>query len=218
MRRIAVTVLTAALLFALAGARAAPAPAQDNFAVIVNTHDGLDLFRVAFKIVRTTQDVVDQSNAAVAANSCTDCSSTAIALQIVLIFSDPSEVTTTNLAFAYNELCSSCVAIAEAYQWVLTTGGVVRFTPEGNQRLAAIYRRLHELRRAGLTTEQLQAELDEIAAEIADILQTELLPAGPPAPATSTETTTTSTATTTTTTAPSTTAETTTEGSTTTTP
>ena len=216
MRRIAVTVLTAALLFALAGARAAPAPAQDNFAVIVNTHDGLDLFRVAFKIVRTTQDVVDQSNAAVAANSCTDCSSTAIALQIVLIFSDPSEVTSTNLALAYNELCSSCVAIAEAYQWVLTTGGVVRFTPEGNQRLAEIYRRLHKLRGADLTTEQLQAELDEIAAEIADILQTELLPAGPPAPSTSTETTTTTTSPTTT--APTTTAETTTEGSTTTTP
>ena len=186
---------------------------QDNFAVVVNTHDGLDLFRVAFKIVRTTQDVVDQSNAAVAANSCDDCSSTAIALQVVLIFSDPSEVTSTNLALAYNELCSACVAVAEAYQWVLTTGGVVRFTAEGNQRLAEIYRRLHRLRNAGLTLEQLQAELDEISAEIADVLATEIVPAGPPPESSTTMTTTTTTAT-----VPTTTSETTTTGQTTTEP
>jgi hypothetical protein len=188
---------------------------QDNFAVVVNTHDGLDLFRVAFKIVRTTQEVVDQSNAAVAANSCEDCSSTAIALQVVLVFSDPSEVTSTNLALAYNELCSACVAIAEAYQWVLTTGGVVRFTTEGNQRLAELYRRLHRLRTAGLTLEQLQADLDEISAEIADVLATEIVPAGrPPEPSTTTTTTTVGTSTADTTT----TGETTTEPSTTTIP
>lgn len=193
----------AALVAAAGFAVAVPGSAsgQDNFAVVVNTHDGLDLFRAAFKIVRTTQDVVDQSNAAVAANSCTDCSSTAIALQIVLIFSDPSEVTSTNLALAYNELCSSCVAVAEAYQWVLTTGGVVRFTPEGNRRLAEIYRRLQELRGADLTLEQLQAELDEIKAEIADILAAELVPAGSPEepPTSTTGPTTTGTTTTTTT-------------------
>jgi hypothetical protein len=215
MRRIAVALVLALLLFSLAGAGAAPAPAQDNFAVVVNTHDGLDLFRVAFKIVRTTQDVVDQSNAAVAANSCTDCSSTAIALQVVLIFSDPSEVTSTNLALAYNELCSSCVAVAEAYQWVLTTGGVVRFTADGNRRLAEIYRRLRELRNADLTLAELQAELDEIQAEIADILATELMPAGAPEEPTTTTTTETGTGTTTATT---TTEPTTTAGSTTTTP
>lgn len=199
-RRIVFTLAALATAVGLAVAVPASAAAQDNFAVIVNTHDGLDLFRVAFKIVRTTQDVVDQSNAAVAANSCTDCSSTAIALQIVLIFSDPSEVTSTNLALAYNELCTSCVAVAEAYQWILTTGGVVRFTPEGNQRLAAIYRRLHQLRQANLTLEQLQAELDEIQVEIADILETELVPAGQPQepPATTASTTTTTTGPTTT--------------------
>jgi hypothetical protein len=206
----------AALVAAAGLAVTAPgsAAAQDNVAVVVNTHDGLDLFRAAFKIVRTTQDVVDQSNAAVAANSCSDCSSTAIALQIVLIFSDPSEVTSTNLALAYNELCSSCIAIAEAYQWILTTSGVVRFTPEGNQRLAEIYRRLQELRTADLTPDQLQAELDEIQAEIADVLETELVPAGAPEkPAAATTSTTT-----TTTTAPTETTEpTTTEASTTTT-
>jgi hypothetical protein len=208
---LAVFVAAAGLALAAPGSAAA----QDNGAVVVNTHDGLDLFRAAFKIVRTTQDVVDQSNAAAAVNSCSDCSSTAIALQIVLIFSDPSEVTSTNLALAYNELCSSCIAVAEAYQWILTTGGVVRFTPEGNRRLAEIYRRLQELRTADLTPEQLQAELDEIQAEIDDILATELEPAAPPRePATTTASTTT-----TTTTAPAETTEsTTTEPATTTSP
>jgi hypothetical protein len=196
-------VVSAGLAVAVPGS----ARGQDNFAVVVNTHDGLDLFRVAFKIVRTTQDVVDQSNAAVAANSCEDCSSTAIALQVVLIFSDPSEVTTTNLALAYNELCSACMAIAEAYQWVLTTGGVVHFTTEGNQRLAEIYRRLHRLRNAGLTLEQLQAELDEISAEIADVLATEIVPTGPPPEPPTTTTTTVGTTTAETTTGETTTTE-----------
>jgi hypothetical protein len=138
-------------------------------------------------------------------------------LQVVLVFSDPSEVTSTNLALAYNELCSACVAVAEAYQWVLTTGGVVHFTTEGNQRLAEIYRRLHRLRNAGLTLEQLQAELDEISAEIADVLATEIVPAGsPPNPSSSSSSTTTTVETTTSET--TTTGETTTEPSTTTTP
>src|SRR5919108_4801557 len=215
MRRLAMSFAALAAAVGLAVAVPASVRAQDNFAVIVNTHDGLDLFRVAFKIVRTTQDVVDQSNAAVAANSCEDCSSTAIAFQVVLIFSDPSEVTSTNLALAYNELCSACVAVAEAYQWILTTGGVVRFTPEGNRRLAEIYRRLHDLRHANLTLEQLQAELDQISTEIADILANEIVSAGPPTsePTTTMTTTTTTTPPATTTTTPTTTAATTTEGS-----
>ena len=71
-------------------------------------------------------------------------------------------MTSQNLALAYNELCSYCVTVAEAYQWILTTGGVVRFTPEGNRRLAEIRKRLQELRGAELTVDQLQAELDAI--------------------------------------------------------
>jgi putative peptide zinc metalloprotease protein len=199
MRRIALVLVTAALLFAVAGAGATPAGGQDNAAVAINTKDGTDIFKLAFKIARVNQEIVDQSNGAVAFNNCEECQSIAVAIQIVLIFSDPDVVSSTNLALAYNYECDACVAFASAYQWLLTTGGPVHLTAEGNARIAAIRRRLHELANSDLTLEQLLAELKEIKAEIADILATELEPAGPP---TETSTTTLSTTTAPPTTAP----------------
>jgi putative peptide zinc metalloprotease protein len=222
MKRIAVALVTTALLFAVAGAGAAPAGAQDNAAVAINTKDGTDIFKLAFKIARVNQEIVDQSNGAVAFNNCEECQSIAVAIQIVLIFSDPDVVSSTNLALAYNYECDACIAFASAYQWLLTTGGPVHLTAEGNARIAAIRRRLHELANSDLTLEQLLAELKEIKAEIADILATELVPAGPPSETSMTTLSTTTepppppTTTTTTTTEPTTT--TTTESTTTTVP
>ncbi|HYY34136.1 MAG TPA: hypothetical protein VE693_11245 [Gaiellaceae bacterium] len=219
MRKLLLVLVTVTLAFALLGTGATPAPAQDNTAIAINTKDGADIFKLAFKIARVNQDIVDQSNAAVAFNSCADCQAIAIAFQIVLIFSDPAVVSSNNLAIAINYECSACIAFASAYQWLLTTGGPVHFTAEGNRRIAEIRKRLHDLTNSNLTIEQLQAELDEIKNELADILATEVVPAGPPPtseqPATTGGTTTTAPAPTTSTTPAE---PTTTEASTTTTP
>jgi putative peptide zinc metalloprotease protein len=212
MRRTAIALLAAVLVLALAGASAAPGRSQDNTAIAINTKDGTDIFKLAFKIVRVNQDIVDQSNAAVAFNSCEECQSIAVALQIILIFSDPDVVTPENLALAINLECDACVAFASAYQWVLTTGGPVHFTAEGSKRLAELRERLRELLRSDATPEQLQAELEQIKGEVADILSTQLVAAGP------TDESPTTTEGTTTAPPETTTGETTTEGSTTTTP
>jgi putative peptide zinc metalloprotease protein len=125
-------------------------------------------------------------------------------------------VSSENLALALNYECDTCIAFASAYQWLLTTDGPVHLTAGGNQRIAELRKRLHDLANADLTIDQLRAELDEIRDEVADILATELVPAGkqenppPPPPQTTTAATTTTPA--------STTEPTTTEGSTTTTP
>src|SRR5919201_3067303 len=170
MRRGALlALLCATVVFAAAGAGATPAGAQDNTAIAINTKDGTDIFKLAFKIARVNQDVVDQSNAAVAFNSCADCQAIAIAFQIVLIFSDPAVVSSNNLAIAINYECSACIAFASAYHWLLTTGGPVHFTAEGNRRIAEIRKRLHDLTNSNLTIEPLQAELDEIKNELAAI-------------------------------------------------
>jgi putative peptide zinc metalloprotease protein len=210
LRRTGIGLLISLALFALVAGGAAPARAQDNGAIAINTKDGTDVFKLAFKIVRVNQDIVDQSNAAVAFNSCEECQAVAIAFQIVLIFSDPAVVSSQNLAIAINYECNACIAFASAYQWLLTTGGPVHFTAEGNKRIAEIRKRLHDLAKSDLTVEQLQAELDEIKTEVADILTNQLVPAGHAADD--------STPPGTTTTTPATTAPTTTEGSTTTTP
>jgi putative peptide zinc metalloprotease protein len=177
--RIAAALLVAVLAVVLGTARATPARAQDSTAIAINTKDGTDIFKLAFKTVRVNQEIVDQSNAAVAFNSCADCSSIAIAFQIILIFSDPAVVTSENIALAINFECDACVAFASAYQWLLTTGGPVHFTPEGNRRLAELRKQLRELLKSDFTLEQLIAELDRIKAEIAAILANELVSAGP---------------------------------------
>jgi putative peptide zinc metalloprotease protein len=212
-RRLLIIALAVLLAGGISAARPALA-AADNTSIAVNTRDGTTVFKVAFAIRHVMSDVVTETNAAVAYNSCTVCASVAIAFEIVLVESDASVISPTNVAIAFNENCSTCVAVAEAYQFVLGGGGgLVHFDAEGNRILAEIRRRLHSLRKEDLTIDQLQAILDDISARIADVLANHLVPIGPsskPQETTSTATTSTTTPTTTTTTTPTTTEETTT--------
>jgi putative peptide zinc metalloprotease protein len=181
MKRTALILAAVLCGLTLAAVNPASARAQDNAAVAINTKDGTSIFRVAFKIARVNKEIVDNSNAAAAWSSCTDCQAIAAAFQIVLIFSDPDVVTPSNIALAVNWECTACVAFASAYQWVLTTDGPVHFTPEGNQLLAEVRKRLHELAQMDeLTLEQLVAELEALAEIIRTVLANEMVSAGPP--------------------------------------
>jgi putative peptide zinc metalloprotease protein len=203
VKRRLLTILLAVLLgVGFAAGSPSAAQAGDNVSIAVNTKDGTTVFKVAFAIRHVMNGVVDQTNAAVAYASCTECASVAISFEIVLVESNPTVVTPTNIAFAFNENCTLCVAVAEAYQFVLGTGGAVHFDAEGNRLLAQIRHELRSLRKEDLTLEQLQATLDSIAARIEDILNNHLVAVGKPespVPATTSTTTTTTEETTTTT-------------------
>ena len=170
---------------------ASPAVAQDTAAVAINTKDGSSIFRLAFAIKRAAGDVVDNSNAAVAFASCTDCQTVAISIQIVFITGDPEAVTPENIAIAINQNCTLCDTLASAYQWVLTTNGNVHFTAEGNRAIAQIRHELRGLRDSGLSGPEIQARVAELMQRLADVLRNELVAAGhsgdrgPPATATS---------------------------------
>jgi putative peptide zinc metalloprotease protein len=135
------------------------------------------MFRLALKITRVNGDVVDSSNAAVAAASCSDCQTVAVALQAVLIFSDASVITPTNFAFAYNLECERCYTLATAYQFVSTTG-IVHFTAEGNRRIAEIRRQLEDLRNADLSIEEIQVRVDLLAVQLLSVMSSEIVSAG----------------------------------------
>jgi putative peptide zinc metalloprotease protein len=172
--------LVAALTVALLGAAAQPVLAQDTAAVAVNTKDGSSIFKLAFHVHRTMSDVVDQSNAAVAYASCEDCRTVAVAIQVVLVMSDPSIVEPENLALAVNESCTSCETLASAYQYVLGTGGPVYFDAEGNQQLTEIHRALIELSMSSesLTIEEIQAEVDLLVDQLYAVIDEHLVVAG----------------------------------------
>ena len=54
----------------------------------------------------------------------------------------------------------------------------MRFTAEGNQRIAEIRRQLHELRNSGLSGPEEQAQVDSLMNDLSDVLQTETVPVG----------------------------------------
>lgn len=157
----------------------AGAAAGDNDAQAINTEDGSSLFAFAFDIRRVADGVVDQTNVAVAYASCEQCQTVAVAIQIVLVTGDADVVNPENVAVAVNENCTSCDTLASAYQFVIGGDGPVRFTAEGNRRLREIRARLRDLERRegeeGLTTADIQAEIDAIIVEVRDVLTNDLV-------------------------------------------
>jgi putative peptide zinc metalloprotease protein len=152
----------------------------DTTAIAINTKDGKDIFRIAFAIKRAMGDVVDNTNAAVAFASCTDCQTVAVSIQVVLMMNDPSIVTPTNLAIAINQECTLCETLASAYQAILTTDGPVKFTPEGRQEIATISRELRAMRHTGSTIAEILTRLDELMDRFFRVLMEEIVEVGPP--------------------------------------
>ncbi|MEX2291945.1 MAG: hypothetical protein WD794_16660 [Mycobacteriales bacterium] len=152
---------------------------DDNTAVAVNTRDGSTVYAVRLKVVITGAATVDAGNAAVAAASCNDCQTVAIALEGVIVTGDAEVIAPVNLALAVNSDCSNCQTLAYAYQNLQTVDGKVRLTGAGRRGIASLRQQLNTLRNSGLDILQVKAEVDRIAGEFAGILDTEVVPIGP---------------------------------------
>jgi putative peptide zinc metalloprotease protein len=176
------TTFVAALLLAvgLAAGQPAAAWAGDNTAVAINTKDGSRLAKVAFAIRHVAGDVVDDSNAAVAYASCTDCQTVAVAIEIVLVEGSPSVITPTNIALALNESCTLCTTAALAYQFVVGVGEPVKFTAEGLRELAEVQAELERLRvafeKGEITLFELKVRVALLVLRVKHVLETQLVP------------------------------------------
>jgi putative peptide zinc metalloprotease protein len=167
-----------------------PGASTDNAAVASNTTDGRNVFALALKIVQTDGSTVDATNAAVAAASCTDCQTVAIALEGVLVIGNPDTFDPTNIALAINTDCTNCQTLATAYQQVVQYDSRVRITGAGRQEIADIRQDLQSLRNSGLDILAIQARVNEDAGRFLAVLKNDMVPVGRP-----TSTTTTSAAT-----------------------
>jgi putative peptide zinc metalloprotease protein len=176
-----IAALLAAAICAAPLAAAPTAAADGTNAVVVNTKDNSDVYRLMLQIRRAAGDVVDTSNVAAAVASCDSCQTVAVALQGVLVMSDPSIFVPENLALAMNVDCNFCQTLASAYQTLVQTGGPVHFTPEGNQAIAQIRQELESLRHAGLSIEEIQQRVDELNTRLQQVLWTQVVAVGPPA-------------------------------------
>ena len=156
-----------------------PSSGGDNIAGAVNSKDGKTVYAIKLKIVRTSADTVDSTNAAIAVNKdCTDCSTVAIAFEAIIVTGSPSTFTPTNLAIAYNENCTGCTAFADAYQQVVQTSTKVRITKQGRKEIARIRKDLKDIKKADLTLAQIQERVAAAHQAFATVLRTQIVPVG----------------------------------------
>jgi hypothetical protein len=175
-----VAVLTAVSLGAPAAL--AQTPQGDNVAAEVNTKDNSNVFDLSFNIRRVMAGAVDTDNAAAAVASCESCRTIAVAIQVVLILSDPDVVTTDNLALALNVECTTCETMALAYQYVLTTDGPVHFTADGNKAINDLLKQISDIGSdETLSLDEIAAQIDPLVDELYAVVDTELVAAGKPA-------------------------------------
>lgn len=176
--RLALATVVVAMVGIAAPGSAFASGTQGNDAVAVNTKDGSSIFKFSFSVARVMGDSVTNTNAAVAYASCTDCQTTAIAIQIVIVAGDPSTFAPTNTAIAVNESCNLCDTLASAYQFVVQASGPVHFNADGNKQMADIRRQILALRQTTLTAAEIQARLDQLTSQLRQVLSTDLVPAG----------------------------------------
>jgi putative peptide zinc metalloprotease protein len=91
----------------------------DNQALAVNTVNGSSVFDSALALVWVTDgEDVDQSSEAYALANCTNCQTTAVSFQVVIVIGYAQVVTPENAAVAVNYLCAHCLTQALAMQTV----------------------------------------------------------------------------------------------------
>lgn len=176
----AILALAMSLPFAASPALAA----EDNQAVAINTEDGSSLFRFAFDVHRTVNDVVDETNVAISYASCESCQTVALAIQIVLVASDATTVTPQNVAIAINEECTTCETMASAYQFVIGVGGPLKIDSQGRRTIARVRNAFLELGRqieAGeLTAAEIEQKIVALVADIENVIENHVVPADTP--------------------------------------
>jgi putative peptide zinc metalloprotease protein len=153
-----------------------PVLAADNAAVAINTKDGSSIFKFAFHVHRTMNEVIEETNIAVAFASCEGCQTVAIAIQIVLVMSDPNVIAPKNAAIAINFECTSCETLADAYQFVISADSAA-LSKEGTKEIIAIRKAFHDLAKraeAGeLSIAEIQAESEKLVTRLREVLTRE---------------------------------------------
>src|SRR5581483_6147829 len=147
-----------------------------NSAVSVNTTDNTSVFHLSFTIVRSSGPAVSVSNVALAFTSCTNCRSVAIAIQVDLVWPVPTQLTAANMAVAVTSGCTTCDAVAAAFQYVIASGQPMRLSKTGRREVAQIERQLRALRWSGLSGADLMASVNSLAAQLGNVLSTQLVP------------------------------------------
>ena len=145
-----------------------------NVVLVMNETDGRLAARANLVQGIASGPTAIPENLASASASCTDCRTVSVAMQAVLIVSDPDVASPRNAAVAANSGCLRCETFAYAWQYVVSTGGPVRITPEGHRTIADLEAEASELAASDLPFPQLVDALDEVAGEFRAVIDQEV--------------------------------------------
>lgn len=174
-------VVSAGVALALCWAAVAPADAHgptrtiSTDVTVAVDRDGDDRARSTLQVARTSASEVSAVNVAGAWARCDDCRAVALSFQVVVADRAPDVVDADNAALAVNEACERCETVAIAYQFVVLNPGRAHLTGAGHARLAQVRHALWRLSRSGGTAEAMAVEAEALAAEVAEVLSSELL-------------------------------------------
>jgi len=198
-------VLVAALTAAVAVC-AVPADAEsgtggaNNVVLVQAGNDGATMARADTQVALFGGDTLGSTNLATAINNdCDGCHSSAVAVQVLIITSDPSVFVPHNTAVAVNGACVGCGAFAYARQYVLQTNGPAHLSGAGQLQVAALRQEISDAA-ASITPsdaltdpcpvfpvdpacpsrdEQLKEKLDALAAELEAVVAADVQAVGP---------------------------------------
>jgi len=151
--------------------RPLPPGEGDNQALAVNTEDGSVRYDVSFALVWADGDTALNRNEAYALASCRDCTTVAVAFQVVLLVGSVDVVVPQNIAAAVNYACVECVTQALATQLVVSLPGPL--SDAGNAELAGIWAELQAFGRRleGLPLADIRDRLTDFERRILAVVQ-----------------------------------------------
>lgn len=139
----------------------------DNQALAVNTGDGTVVYDVSVALVWVKDgEATDNRNEAYALASCTNCTTVAIAFQVVLVIGQSDAVTPINVAVAANGGCISCQTLALAVQLVVTLNEMP--SAEVQRQIEAALGRLDGITDLQVLYDEIQAVQQEIITVLYD--------------------------------------------------
>jgi hypothetical protein len=147
-----------------------------NQVVDVESTSATTLARSGIQAGPTGADRATPTNLAIAsAHDCTGCEARAAAFQAVFLTGDPAYVSPRNVAAATNAACESCSSFAFAYQYVITTDGPAHLSDAGRDRIDALRAEAsQDVTQDGVTYDELDAELHELAQRFRAVIDGEL--------------------------------------------
>lgn len=145
-------------------------PGPHNVVQVDNHTDGTLRLRGRIQLAHAHGQADSPLNRATAYGTCVECSTFAVALQIVLVERTATISGPVNVAIALNDRCTGCVTVADAYQFIVPVDDPDQ-VPDNVNRL--IHQLDGELRtiahEPGITATDAEADVNAVIGQFTDL-------------------------------------------------